>query len=192
MHFCQTTRPITKFGTLTIKLVAVILKTFPLLFFIHSAAKIKENIYLLDGKKDVFEMRINAAFGVRISLEEIVKVNSGISSTINWDLGTLQDELNEKIKEAGRYYYKSPKHTKILKQYSKYSFLGNYSEPLYSNNTGYSDEKVKELLRDYEENIKKPIINMLYDYYRVKFNPDLEMEGYLLEQLGFRACSHCF
>ena len=152
----------------------------------------KENIYLLDGKKDVFEMRINAAFGVRISLEEIVKVNSGISSTINWDLGTLQDELNEKIKEAGRYYYKSPMHTKILKQYSKYSFLGNYSEALYSNNTGYSDEKVKELLRDYEENIKKPIINMLYDYYRVKFNPELEMEGSLLEQLGFRACAHCF
>ena len=78
-----------------------------------------------------------------------------------------------------------------MKQYSKYSFLGKYHEPLYNNTTGYSDEVVKDFLVDYEERFKRPIIELLYNYYRVKFNPDLEMEGYLLDQLGFRPCVHC-
>ena len=104
----------------------------------------------------------------------------------------MEEKLNTLIKEAGKFYYKSQKHTKILKQYSKFAFLGAYKDDLYNNNTGYSDEVVKELLLEYEEQYKKPIIDMLYNYYRVKFNPELEMEGALLDQLGFRPCIHCF
>lgn len=33
---------------------------------------------------------------------------------------------------------------------------------------------------------------MLYDYYRMKFNPELALDVRLLEQLGFRACHSCF
>lgn len=152
----------------------------------------KDNMYLLDGKKDILEMRIYTAFGIHVRAEEIIKGNSGIESIENLDLSKLEERLNGLIKEAGRFYYKSPKHTKILKQYSKFAFLGTYHEPLYNNNTGYSDEEVKKLLIQYEEEYKKPIIDMLYNYYRIKFNPELEMEGYLLEQLGFRYCIHCF
>ena len=152
----------------------------------------KDNMYLLDGKKDVLEMRIYVAFGVHVRAEEIIKDNSGIKTIENLELNHLEEKLNDLIKEAGRYYYKSIKHTKILKQYSKFAFLGTYNEPLYNNNTGYSDDVVKELLVEYEERYKKPIIDMLYNYYRIKFNPELEMEGYLLEQLGFRPCVHCF
>ena len=152
----------------------------------------KDNMYLLDGKKDILEMRIYAAFGVHVRAEEIIKDNSGIKTIENLDLNRLEERLNSLIKEAGRFYYKSFKHTKILKQYSKFAFLGTFNEPLYNNNTGYSDDVVKELLVEYEERYKKPIIDMLYNYYRIKFNPELEMEGYLLEQLGFRPCVHCF
>ena len=151
----------------------------------------KENLYLLDGREDVLEMRIYTAFGIHVKAKEIIKENSGVKSIINYDLGQLESKLDELIKEAGRFYYKSPKHTRILKQYSKYSFLGKYHEPLYNNTTGYSDEVVKDFLVDYEERFKRPIIELLYNYYRVKFNPDLEMEGYLLDQLGFRPCVHC-
>ena len=107
------------------------------------------------------------------------------------DLRTIDFHINSR-KEAGKYYYANSKHTKILKQYSKFAFLGTYNEPLYNNNTGYSDEEVKSFLVIYEEKFKRPIKDMLRNYYRVKFNPELEMEGYLLDQLGFRPCSHCF
>lgn len=152
----------------------------------------KENIYLLDKDEAIFEMRFHAKWGILFRKDEIIKENSGIIHTVNRNLNTLEEDLDRLIKEAGRFYYESPKHTKILKQYSRYSFLGNFSGTLCSNKTGYKDEEVKELLCDYEERFKKPIINMLYDYYRVKFNPELEMEGYLLEQLGFKPCRHCF
>lgn len=152
----------------------------------------KDNMYLLDGRKDILEMRIYTAFGIHVKAEEIIKVNSGIKTIENPDLSQLENRLDDLIKKAGRYYYKSPKHTKILKQYSKFAFLGAYNEPLYHNNTGYSDEEVKKLLVEYEEQYKRPIIDMLYNYYRIKFNPELEMEGYLLDQLGFRPCVHCF
>lgn len=152
----------------------------------------RENLYLLEGKEDILEMRIYAAFGIHVRAKEIVKDNSGIKTIVNMDLEQLEERLNTLIKEAGRFYYKSFKHTRILKQYSKFSFLGAYKESLYNNNTGYSDEEVKGLLVEYEEKYKRPIIDMLYNYYRVKFNPELEMEGRLLDQLGFRPCSHCF
>ena len=151
----------------------------------------KENLYLLDGREDVLEMRIYTAFGIHVKAKEIVKENSGVRSIVNYDLDELEERIDDLIKKAGKYYYASPKHTKILKQYSKYAFLGAYSEPLYNNTTGYSDEVVKDFLVDYEERFKRPIIELLYNYYRVKFNPELEMEGYLLDQLGFRPCIHC-
>ena len=152
----------------------------------------KANLYLLDGKEDIFEMRIYSAFGVRVKIEEIIKDNSGTESLLNSELSKLENQINNLLKEAGKYYYANSKHTKILKQYSKFAFLGTYNEPLYNNNTGYSDEEVKSFLVIYEEKFKRPIKDMLRNYYRVKFNPELEMEGYLLDQLGFRPCSHCF
>lgn len=152
----------------------------------------KENMYLLDGKKDILEMRIYTAFGIHVRAEEIIKDNSGIKTVENLDLSQLEDRLNGLIKAAGRFYYKSSKNTRILKQYSRFAFLGAYREPLYRNNTGYPDGEVKRLLVEYEEHYKRPIIDMLYNYYRIKFNPELEMEGYLLDQLGFRPCAHCF
>ncbi|TCC99974.1 hypothetical protein [Pedobacter psychroterrae] len=33
---------------------------------------------------------------------------------------------------------------------------------------------------------------MLITYYRLKFNPDIKMEGRFLETLGFKPCGHCF
>lgn len=151
----------------------------------------KKNVYLLDGDEAIFEMRFYARWGIHFRKDEIVRDNSGIVHTINRDLNTLEEDLDRLIKEAGRFYYQSPKHTRILKQYSRYSFLGHNSGILCSNRTGYKDKEVKELLCDYEERFKKPIINMLYDYYRIKLNPELEMEGRLLEQLGFKPCGHC-
>ena len=152
----------------------------------------KENLYLLDGREDILEMRIYSAFGVHVKAKEIVKENSGVRAIVNYDLNELEEKINDLIKKAGKYYYASPKHTQILKQYSKYAFLGTYSEPLYDNRTGYKDEEVKAFLVDYEERFKRPIIESLYNYYRIKFNPELEMEGQLLDQLGFRPCGHCF
>lgn len=152
----------------------------------------KSNRYLLEGKEDVFEMRINAAFHMRLKIEEIVLKNSGTTIMNNWTLEKLKNKINEKLKQAGQYYYKSPKNKAILKQYGKLAYLGNSPNQIINNRTGYPDEEVKIFLRDYEENFKRPIIAMLYDYYRIKFNPEQALDVKLLDQLGFKACHSCF
>ena len=57
----------------------------------------KDNMYLLDGKKDILEMRIYAAFGVHVRAEEIIKDNSGIKTIENLDLNRLEERLNRKF-----------------------------------------------------------------------------------------------
>ena len=152
----------------------------------------KSNIKLLEGKGDVFEMRVFHAFSIKLKIEEMLQANSGIVAWNNYTLEELKNAINVKLKQAGRYYYQSPKNTTILKQYGKWAYISDYSEPLINNRTGYSDTEVKTFLHDYEERFKQPIKTMLYDYYRAKFNPELSMDEKLLEQLGFRACHSCF
>ena len=153
----------------------------------------KSNRYLLEGKEDVFEMRFYAAFHMRLKIEEIAPLkNSGTTIINNWTQEELESKINEKLKQAGKYYYQSPKNTAILKQYGKLAYLGNSPNQIINNRTGYSDAEVKTFLCNYEEKFKRPIIAILYDYYRMKFNPELALDVRLLEQLGFRACHSCF
>mgnify|MGYP006965341209 FL=1 len=141
----------------------------------------------------MFEMRFYAAFHMRLKIEEIAPLeNSGTTIMNNWTQEELESKINERLKQAGKYYYQSPKNTAILKQYGKLAYLGNSPNQIINNRTGYSDAEVKTFLRDYEEKFKRPIIAMLYDYYRMKFNPELALDVKLLDQLGFRACHSCF
>jgi hypothetical protein len=54
-----------------------------------------------------------------------------------------------------------------------------------------TDEELRDFLRSYMDKYKTPTKGMLVDYYRVRFNPDLQFSGDLLEQLGFLKCYHC-
>src|SRR5690606_19298990 len=94
--------------------------------------------------------------------------------------------------EAGRYYYASAKNKIILGKYSKSAFLGYSADPLKDNDTGFSDEEVKHFLREYDKTYKRPLKKLLIEYYRVKLNPDLELKGFLLDQLGFKPCGKCY
>lgn len=56
------------------------------------------------------------------------------------------------------------------------TYLTNSKGKISGNNTGYSDQDIK---------------NLLVEYYRLKLNPEIKMQGYLLENLGFAQCRHC-
>ena len=42
-----------------------------------------------------------------------------------------------------------------------------------------------------DDTFKQPLKNLLIEYYRLKFNPDIKMDGKFLEALGFKECSCC-
>lgn len=147
--------------------------------------------HLFKTNKLAFIERLRLKYGIVTNIRSITKDNSGAVIMDNYDIVELEADIDKLIKASGRFYYKSSKHTTILKQYSKFSFLGNSRKPLQNNHTGYSDEEVKELLREYESTFKKPLKAMLMEYYKLKLNPDIFMEGNLLEQLGLQACYNC-
>ena len=37
----------------------------------------------------------------------------------------------------------------------------------------------------------EPLKKALIEYYRIKFNPNIEMNGLILDQLGFKQCRNC-
>lgn len=149
-----------------------------------------EHKHLLD-RPDVFAMRMELAFGISVNPKAINYENSGCNEIENLNLDELRQKIDTLLKEAGRYFYQSEKNKTILNKFSKYTFLAYRQDEIRINDTEYQDEEIKRFLRDYNERFKKPLKKMLIEYYRIKHNPELKLEGYLLEQLGFRPCRHC-
>ncbi|MDA3818083.1 MAG: hypothetical protein PF486_11950 [Prolixibacteraceae bacterium] len=152
-------------------------------------------VHLLDEddeiKNEIFLERCRLRFRLTEIPEIYKKNNSGTFSIENLKLNELEENIDLFLKESAHYYYQSPKHTAILKHLSKYAYLGKRSDPILRNETGYSDKEVKEILREYEYEIKAPTDEHLREWYRVKYNPDLSFDGKLLERLGFNPCGHC-
>jgi hypothetical protein len=146
-----------------------------------------ENQYLLD-KPDIFIARLQMKWGIVSNLKNINKDNSGYTKFENFTPKQIEERIDSLIKRAGRLYYEE---TEILKRFNKYAYLGNKSEPIKNNNTGFSDKKVKEVLSFFENNIKKPLKPLLIEYFRVTINPELNLNDRILEQLGFKPCQQC-
>jgi hypothetical protein len=147
--------------------------------------------YLLESP-DIFVARLQARWGIVTNPTEINKDNSGPSLIENLSIDEMDKKIEKLIKDAGRFYYKNEKNKKILNRFSKFTFLADIDEEINNNNTGFSDQEVKQILKFYDEEFKKPLKKYLIEYYRLKFNPEIEMEGFLLERLGFNKCGLCF
>ena len=146
--------------------------------------------HIESGNEYRFVERLRSRWGIVTNVNAIRANNSGIEYLENIDIEDLKTRINNKIKEAGRYYYASKKNTEILHKFSKISFIAN-KKSIYGNNTQYTDDDVKEFLKRYNENYKEPIKKDLIQYYKLEYNPDIKMEGKFLQQIGFKPCSRC-
>ena len=149
--------------------------------------------YLLidESKLDVFVARLHARWGINTNVNALNYDNSGISSYDNIEIPELKKRINAQIKAAGRFYYESELNKKILSKFSRISFLAYKDDPIYGNETGLSDEELKSFLKHYNKKYKKPIKSDLVEYYKLEYNPKIEMRGKILNQLGFKSCSQC-
>lgn len=151
----------------------------------------KENQYLLE-KPDVFVARLQMAFGVTMNPKAIDYENSGVEVKENLNLEELEKRINKFISDAGQYFNNADQEKKdIIRRFQKYTFLAYSNKDIQNNNTRFSDEALKKFLKQYDVHFKRPIKDLLIEYYRVLHNPDLKFEGNLLEQLGFRPCGSC-
>lgn len=152
----------------------------------------RENKTLWETRREHFYLRLSTEFGIpRHQIEELHIVNSGATRFRNLNLEELETQIDALITQADNYYYRDAKTKKILRNFQKKTYLAYKADSIRYNPTPYQDEEIREFLRDYDENIKKPLRYCLVEYYKGKFNPELAFEGTLLEQLGFKECKAC-
>jgi len=151
----------------------------------------KEVEHFLEESPDIFVARLQMRWGITTNVKAININNSGAVEMENRTIPELEKAIDKRIKEAGRFYYKSKKNTEILKRFSRKTYLAYKKEDIWGNNTEYSDEEVRELLKEYDDKFKKPLTQDLIHYYRMKLNPNLKLKSRLLVELGFAACGNC-
>ncbi|MHA1692181.1 MAG: hypothetical protein ACTSU7_11185 [Candidatus Heimdallarchaeaceae archaeon] len=147
--------------------------------------------HLLEDRPDAFVARLQARWGIHTNVNAISRGNSGFLEMENITIEDLECRIDERIKSAARFYYKSEMTQAVLRRLSQYTFLAYKDEPISINHTGYDDETTKMLLKYYDKEFKLPLKKDLIEYYRLTLNPEVEMQGTYLKNLGFKPCGHC-
>lgn len=151
----------------------------------------KEHFQLFQSDTEEFLKKLDVRWNVQRNINEIERDNSGVERIENLNLQQLEFEIDKIISAAGRFFINETDKQHIIRRFQKLTFLAYRKGNIDINDTELSDEELKAFLLEYDKNFKKPIKELLLQYYRVKYNPDLSFEGQLLERLNFRSCSVC-
>lgn len=143
------------------------------------------------GDYTVIQQRIRIKFGVEVNVADFVCFpNSDIEEFKNYDILDLEKKLDHLIKEAGQYYYKNKD---ILHYYSKQTFLAKQLTPLtILPGISISEPELRDFVNDYNKKYKEPVKVLLKEWYRLNYNPKLELKENILDSLNFKRCSSCF
>lgn len=151
----------------------------------------KQNIRLTDRKiltdlfKDIHYRKWNC-LPLLVDYE-----NSGAFEFMNLNVDEIESNIDTLLHDAKSYIEKSPTIKKIISALGKRSYAFNKSETLNLDGIPYDRETISEVLKIFELEYKRPLINMLKEYYRVNYNPNLVFEENILIGLGFRQCKVC-
>jgi hypothetical protein len=138
-----------------------------------------KNRYLLENDEQKFILRLSAEFFLKNTPKTVLSNNSGVSDIDNICLEDLETRINSLLINAEKF------RNKDLDTKLKIAKLG------------YGTHKVKEardpdsVLFTWHNIYKKDLKNLLCHYFRIKFNPELEFRGDLLDNLGFLRCKAC-
>lgn len=147
--------------------------------------------HFIESKPDVFAERLRSKYGIITNPQAINLKNGGYIAIENYNVSDIENQIDTLLSDSAKFYFSSTKNTMILKKLSRDSYLGYSPNNLLKNDTGYSDEEVKVLLREYNEKFKRPLKRLLIIYYRLKHNPNIQIDASYLDQLGFIKCRHC-
>jgi hypothetical protein len=123
--------------------------------------------------------------------------NSDIQKISNYSEEELEKKIDELICKASNFYNQSEMNREILvkNNFSKKTYYvtsKKYKDQNLSiEGKNYSNEEIRDVLTEFYRMIKKPIIDLLIDYWIIKLNPSLNFNENILEQLDFESCKLC-
>jgi hypothetical protein len=141
----------------------------------------QENRKLLQEQNESsFILHLQVAFQLKNPPKEgsIIIMNSGVSEFSNDNLDDLKNRMNNILLESEEYRNSSPEISKEIRCW------------------GYATHKHRDVKKEGTiihkwHGYKSSLKSLMITYFRVKFNPECEFEGYLLDQLGFCECHSC-
>jgi hypothetical protein len=151
----------------------------------------REHFNLFQNEPEEFLRRLDVRWNVQRNINEIERDNSGVEDIENLNLEELEKEIDRIISSAGQFFTNNPDKQEIIRRFQKMTFLAYKKDKILNNDSDLSDDELRTFLYNYDIKFKKPIIKLLKQYYRVKYNPDLTFDGMLLEKLNFRPCMNC-
>lgn len=155
-----------------------------------------EGEYLYKSDVDTFLMRVNMRFqpNPRITdIKEFKQKNSGIEEFDNCTLQEIEERIDSLIIAARDYFYENEKHTSILRAYAKLTYYVLVKNEIPASRAcNYSNEDITSVLEEFNDRFKKPLENLLRNYFRIKNNPELKMDSTILDELGFVPCGNCY
>lgn len=114
-------------------------------------------------------------------IQSISANNSGIETHVNPDIGEIESEIDLLIQSMNELRANNPI---LIRDFGRRSFAVSNGDVSIDNPTDRAIlgewNKKKELLK-----------NRLRTFFQLRFNPDLELKGAVLDSLGFRACKRC-
>lgn len=149
------------------------------------------NRHLKEANPAEFNRLMKDVFGEVYSIVTVEYENTGIHHMLELTPKEIEEELDKLLLEEQSFVNQDEKHHVIFTNYYKRTYLGTRTAPLDDNRTGYLDDEVKAVLKEYEFKYKRPIYYYLREYFRVTLNPDMRMDESILVQLGFKPCSKC-
>lgn len=135
-----------------------------------------DNAQLAEENPERFMLHAVFTFRLTNNPQIIVRKNSGVAYVQNHDLSILESEIDGLLADA----------QERLRTSHAIQGRGHRAHE----KSLQADEEFGQELREWSE-LKNHIKNKLRTYYQVRFNPQLQFDGSLLEQLGFRPCSTC-
>lgn len=150
----------------------------------------QEGEYLFEDDPVVLLMRVNAKYTpnppVR-RIEEFIMKNSGVEKMENASVEEIIIKINKLIDDYKNNFEQDDKHQRILRRYQAW----RSNSPKFDSTIGYTDDEIREILKDNENRFKNPLKYYLKELYRRVNNPTLGFDEELLIQLGFRPCNNC-
>jgi len=152
----------------------------------------KENIKIFSKSPQIYQLRLQTKFGIKEGLQQVDYKNSGNVYKENLTREEIEMRLDSLLFNAAQYYNRNIERQKVIRKYKKATFLAFREDALKDNDTGFSDEEVKSILRLYYKLFIEPTVYNLKEYFKSIHNADIEINEKIFKSLNFKKCSYCY
>jgi len=152
----------------------------------------KENQTLFRKKPDIFEMMLHAKYEIVTKIQEVDFRNSGNVYKEDLSLNEIDIRIDSLLKNAANYYKADKKRQGAIRRFQMATFLAFKEIEIKDNNTGYTDDELRTILKEYAYLFVQPTIFYLKEYFKTFYNNDIEINEKILQELNFKQCNKCF